>query len=161
MGHILDVRVFSNSARFWNYVYADGRMMGKRVSNSWENAAMQIDCDSVDEKLLVEGFADELEGEYWYVSEDVQYSTRGGGTGWSKEYFLDASRACPDAEIIIFELFLDGAYELERTCLQDGRIIGHYFVTPETDMELFSEMADEVFGLDADQLSLDEGEDSE
>ena len=53
MGHIVDVRVFSTSARFWNYVYADGRMMGKRVSNSWENAAMQIDDDSVDEKLLL------------------------------------------------------------------------------------------------------------
>ena len=44
---------------------------------------------------------------------------------------------------------------------KDGRIIGCYFVTPKTDMELFSEMADEVFGLDADELSLDEDEDFE
>ena len=146
MGHILDVQVECSDLLFWNYVYADGRMVGKRVCHTWENAAMQVDADEVYD-IMQAGMVEELRtddgGGY------VRFSTRCYGTGISKKLFLEASRACPAAEISIYEWFTDGEQQLERTILKDGRVIGHYFVTPKSNFELYSTVLDIIFDVEA------------
>ena len=148
MGHVLDVQVECSDLLFWNYVYADGRMVGKRVCHTWENAAMQVDADEVDGIMrsgMVEELVDDDGGGY------VRFSTRGYGTGISKALFLEASRACPAAEVQIYEWFADGTQQLERTILKDGRVIGHYFVTPKSNFELYSTALEIIFDVEAEQ----------
>ena len=155
MGQTVNVYVESSSIRFWNYVYADARLMGKRVSSAWANAAMSIDSASADEKLMCEGLEHEIgqDRAYAYLSGEVWYSSRAWGTGWSKEYYLDASRACPEAEILIYELLILGQdQQIEWTHLKDGRVIGHYVLKRKTDEECFADRIYEVFSIDIADL---------
>ena len=142
MGHVLDVQVECSDPMFWNYVYSDGRLMAQRISHRWQNPAMMIHYWDID-MLLKEGRCEELfEG-----SGICSFSTRSYGTGFLRTYFLDASRACPDAEIFLYEWFTDGEEMLERTVLKDGRIMGHYFVTPDHNPELYAASTEMIFGV--------------
>jgi len=145
MGHVLDVQVECSDPMFWNYVYSDGRMMAQRISPRWTSPAMQIHSFEV-ETILDEGQRAHLVENGGSCS----FSTRGYGTGFLRTYFLDASRACPDAEIYLYEWFTDGEEMLERTVLKDGRIVGHYFVTPTSDFELYAAVIELIFSVEVD-----------
>ena len=143
MGHVVDVQVECSDPMFWNYVCSDGRMMGQRISPRWTSPAMMIHSHEV-EMMLTKGRRAELvEG-----SGICSFSTRGHGTGFLRTYFSDASRACPAAEVFLYEWFTDGEEMLERTVLKDGRVVGHYFVTPDSNFELYAGAIDLIFGVE-------------
>ena len=150
MAHPLFVQIECGDPFFWNYVMSDGRLMAERISPTWTSAAMRPESDHAEDSLAVEGGVAELEelcGGYY------QFSTRAFDTGLWVHYLPDASRACPDAEIVIFEWFVDD-HRLERTILRDGRVIGHFHATPKSDLELYTATVSLIFNceLDPDEL---------
>ena len=148
MAHVIDVRVECDDPFFWNYVYSDGHLMAERISPSWQSAALRPESDETEEAITEDGLVSEFCGDTMSLGYGAYlFSSRGFDTGLWRMYFLDVSRSCPDAEITLFEWFIDG-HAVERVVLRDGRTLAHFRVTAESDFEIYANTVSLIFNAE-------------
>ena len=171
MAHGMDIRVYCADGYFWNYVFSDGRMFGEKVSPYWGSPAMTELRNAVPTSSDTHGYIRGSDGGTGAGPQDMDdpsagpvfrggdpeqetvesnsytFSSRGFSTGLWRAYFLDASRACPDAEITICEWFFEANHHVEKVTLKDGAVLAHRYVEAAKDFEVYAAVLYDLFEI--------------